>query len=74
MLGGLSPEDRVVVGPFRSLDQLKDGSIVKDLALDEDEKPTGDDQEEPTTRTADGDDEETDPPAAVEPTALAGNR
>lgn len=51
VLGGLSPEDRVVVGPFRSLDQLKDGSIVKDLALDEED--SGVEEKEPTTKTAD---------------------
>lgn len=30
--GGLGPDDRVVVGPFRALDELKDGQTVKVVA------------------------------------------
>ena len=29
ILSGLKPEDKVVVGPFRALDELKDGQSVK---------------------------------------------
>lgn len=29
---GLQPDDRVIVGPFRALDELKDGSPIKELA------------------------------------------
>ena len=28
ILSGLKPEDRVIVGPFRALDELKDGDPV----------------------------------------------
>jgi HlyD family secretion protein len=33
ILGGLKPDDRVVVGPFRALDELKDGQSVKIVAV-----------------------------------------
>ena len=32
ILDGLAPDDRVIVGPFRALDELKDGQPVQLLA------------------------------------------
>jgi HlyD family secretion protein len=36
IVSGLGPDDRVVVGPFRTLDELRDGQPVRDVPADED--------------------------------------
>jgi HlyD family secretion protein len=36
ILSGLKPEDRVIVGPFRTLDELRDGQPIRETAAVED--------------------------------------
>ncbi len=59
LVEGVAVADRVIVGPYRSLDQLKDGSKVK---LEEDKKEAGEaDQEtEEEARMAEVSEEETE--------------
>ena len=47
---GISPTDTVVIGPYRSLDQLKDGSPVK---LEEKPETEGDDEEQEAAEQGD---------------------
>lgn len=73
VLGGLTPEDRVVIGPFRSLDQLQDGAKVKDLAVEEAKKSGAVDESDSAERTADGDKvEQADGEAGDDRTASTG--
>ena len=73
---GLDMDDTVIIGPYRSLDQLKDGRKVA-LAETEEKKGTGepdDEEAEQTTQTADTDaasDSENEPEAREEELAAA---
>ncbi len=61
MLGGVGMDDTVIVGPYRSLDQLTDGRKVSLVEPDkkEDEADTpGEEDEDTETRSAEGEDTE----------------
>ena len=57
---GISDGDLVIIGPYRSLDQLEEGTDVK---REEKEKPkdTEAEAEQPDTQLADDDTEKSDP-------------
>ena len=58
ILSGVALEDTVVTGPYRSLDQLKDGSPVKleeKPTKPEDESPTSAESTDQSTTTTEGD-------------------
>jgi HlyD family secretion protein len=52
VLKGLTPEDVVVAGPYRSLDQLKDGTAVKPIEKPQSHSPKDASTPEPTTQSA----------------------
>jgi HlyD family secretion protein len=56
LVEGISDEDEVIVGPYRTLDQLKDGSLVKLDESKKDEETTSDKEEaEEETKLAEDD-------------------
>jgi len=65
LLAGVSPDAEVIVGPYRSLDQLKDGSKVELEKADEQETPdTADTPAAEETRLAERQDEAEEPGSA----------
>jgi HlyD family secretion protein len=57
VIDGIALGDRVVVGPYRSLDLLKEGSLIK---FEDEKAKTADDGEETTGKTAESDASKTD--------------
>lgn len=59
ILAGITAENRIVTGPFRSLDQLKDGSRIKiEDESDKEKKDEPDQDETPDEAIADGEKED----------------
>ena len=72
LVEGINDDDLVIVGPYRTLDQLKDGTLVKleESAKEEEESSAGEESAE-ATQLADGESEDEDQPQANDTVAQA---